>query len=114
MALKLKLDSTTFWWPVNVTVPGQQAPEKIEIEFVYRTRKDYEAFQKEIMEAARTAPLSDAELIMRSAKNWRGVEGEFTLESVETFLDSYPAAGTDIGAAYHEALNGSRRGNLKR
>ena len=113
MALKLKLDPT-FWWDVYITVPGKPKPEKIEMEFVYRTRDEYEAFQKEILEAARTKPLEDWELVMRSASGWRGVESDWDESGVKALLNAYPASGQDIAGAYHEALLGSRRGNLRR
>ncbi len=114
MALKLTLDPT-FWWPVNVTVPGQQKPAVVEFEFAYKTRDEFAAWNQRILDAARNgAALKDEDLVLEIASNWRGVEGEFNRDNLVKFLNAYPSAANDISFGYQEALVGSRRGNLKR
>lgn len=111
MALKLKLDPT-FWWPIEITVPGQEKPARIEVEFVYKTRTEYEAFQKKIREAEK--PLTDEELCAEIMRNWRGVEEDFSTANVSRLLDAYPAAGKEIAQQYFTAVLESRRGNSRR
>lgn len=111
MALKLKLDPT-FWWPIEITVPGQEKPAKIEVEFVYKTRTEFEAFQKKIREAEQ--PLTDEELCGEVIRGWRGVEEEFSTSNLAKLLDAYPAAGKEVAQQYHAALLESRRGNSRR
>lgn len=114
MALKLKLEPT-FWWPTNITIPGEQKPAVVEFEFAYMTRDEFTAWNTRILDAARTgAPLKDEDLVLEIASNWRGVDGEFNRENVVAFLNAYPSAGNDISFGYQEALVGSRRGNSKR
>jgi hypothetical protein len=103
MALKLKADPT-FVIPVAIPLPGGKE-EKIKVEFIHKTRDELKAFQEERLDS------SDAKTIMKIAKNWFEVEGEFNEENITEFLRNYHGAGLAIARTYIQELMQVRLGN---
>lgn len=99
----LKLDpNPTFNAVVEIPVPGDK-PAKVGFTFKHMTRKQFNEFQAE--------NLKDVDAILRIAKDWDGVDAEFSRESVERLIDAYHGAAYAIADAYTRELNKARLGN---
>lgn len=88
--------------PVLITVPGAEAPAKIEIEFKYLTKTTL----GEYFAGYRDRP--DVEALGHLILGWSDVDGPYSLENLALLLDAYPAAAGEIMTAYTAALLESR------
>ena len=98
----------------------------IEVEYVYRTRKEFGQFIDEIFAQSKEerpadedvswAALMDktgtanAEYVMKAVKGWN-LDEDFTKDNVEQLADELPAAITAIMDTYREAVTQGRLGN---
>ncbi len=94
--LKLNPDPT-FTTTVKITVPGKEEPATLDVTFKYRGRKELEAFWNANKKKSKK---KDAAIFMEIAVGWNWPDVEFTEQNVETFLNNYPAAETEIITAY--------------
>ncbi|NLZ12370.1 MAG: hypothetical protein GX086_13715 [Alcaligenaceae bacterium] len=98
----------------------------IEVDFAYRTRKEFGQFIDEIFaQSKEERPADDdfswsalmektgsanAEYVMKAVKGWN-LDEPFTKENVEQLADELPAAITAIMDTYREAVTQGRLGN---
>ena len=100
--LKINPDPT-FTAVVEVTVPGQDKPEKLKLSFKYRGKKEIVEFFKN------NEGRKETDVFMDIVAGWDGaVEAEYTKENVESFLNNYPAAASDIILGYSKLCMASR------
>ena len=88
--------------PVLLTVPGQESPAEIHVTFKYLSRKDLVSFYEGLKDRTIAEALGDI------VQDWEGVDAKFTAKALETLLDNYPAAGSELLAAYQRQLFESR------
>lgn len=98
----------------------------IEVEYLYRTRKEFGAFIDEIFAKSKEerpadedfswAALMDktgtanADYVMKAVKGWN-LDEDFNQENVQQLADELPAAITAIMDSYREAVTQGRLGN---
>lgn len=127
MASKIKLGARPETFKHVVKFPMLDGSEgMIEVEYVYRTRKQFGEFIDEVFAAAKEErPAGDdiswarlmektsganAEFIMKAVKGWN-LDEPFTRENVQQLADELPAAVTAIMDAYRDAITQGRLGN---
>ena len=110
MTFKL-VPNPTFTAPVNLTVPGQESPAQIELEFRHKTPDALKAWFED--GKAKTT----AEALGEVVSGWSGVLDEkdkplaYSSELLAALLQNYPASGTEILTAYVNRLTESRAKN---
>lgn len=98
----------------------------IEVDYVYRTRKEFGQFIDEIFAKSKEERPADedfswaalmektgtanAEYVMRAVKGWN-LDESFTQANVEQLADELPAAVTAIMDGYRQAITQGRLGN---
>lgn len=97
----------SFKCKVPITVAGKERSPEIEIEFKYLDRKQVREFFDELKRGERT----DVEALNDLVLGWSGVDTPFSLEALETLLNLFPAAATDLFNAFSAELLQSRRKN---
>lgn len=127
MASKIKLGSRPESFKHTVTFPMLDGTEgSIEVEYVYRTRKEFGAFVDEVFASAKEERPADedfswqalmektsganADYVMRAVKGWN-LDEPFTRENVQQLADELPGAVTAIMDAYRTAITHGRLGN---
>lgn len=98
--------SPTFWAKVKLTIPGEEKPGEVEMEFAHQGNDKLRAW----IDAARTAT-SDELVLDAVVRNWRGVDAAFSPENLRALVRNYPAAGAEIFEQYLKALTESRAKN---
>lgn len=127
MAAKIKLGARPETFKHIVKFPMLDGSEgAIEVEYIYRTRKEFGVFVDEVFAAAKEerpegeefswAALmektsgANAEYVMKAVKGWN-LDEPFTKLNVQQLADELPAAVTAIMDAYREAITQGRLGN---
>lgn len=98
----------------------------IEVEYIYRTRKEFGTFVDEVFASAKEEPPvgddfswaalmdktsgANADYVMRAVKGWN-LDEEFNRENVQQLADELPGAITAIMDAYRAAITQGRLGN---
>lgn len=105
MALK-KIPNPVFNQEVKIPVPGEK-PEKVEFEFFYKSKKDYDQF---IIE---TATDSDVDSAAKIISGWalNDVFGAVSKDSIAELFNAYPGAPGALVAGYINGLHQGRLGN---
>ena len=95
----------TFKAPVLLSVPGEDKPKEIVVEFRHQTGKQLKAYFEHIKGK------TDAEAVVDLIVGWGGVDKAYSAEALDELLDNYPVAAGEIFAAYRESALESRRKN---
>lgn len=106
MAFKL-IANPTFKSKVAISIPGQDKPGTIEIEFRHMSREKLKDYYAQLA----TADESDTTQLMKIIVGWIGVDTAFSEEALDALLDQYPAAARELFAAYSAELLESKRKN---
>lgn len=103
---KFKLQpNPTFRAPVDISVPGEAEPARIEIEFRHLGRKAVEAYFRE------AAGQPDVEGLAGIIVGWDGVDTPYSPEALGQLLDAYPASALEIVEAFRGELLEAKRKN---
>lgn len=117
-----------FWATVHITVPGETDKAAIELQFRHKGKRAMAAWlasgRGEVVAQNTTAaasvepaPKPDEEFLGEVINDWRGPLNEagqpepYSQNGLAKLLDQYPAAATEIYAAYRNALVESRAKN---
>lgn len=111
MAFKIN-PAPTFWHPCQITVPGQETPATVKIEFRHKTKEQLTAFFDRIKTTDH--PLSDADLLEEVIVGWEVEDTPYSAENLKALLNNYPASGMELAMQYTAALTESRRKNSPR
>lgn len=95
----------TFKTVARISIPGQEAPADVEIEFKHLGVKAIKAFFTDIGER------TDAESLAMIVVGWKGVDTEFSQEALATFLDNYPQSAGELFDAFRKSALESRTKN---
>jgi hypothetical protein len=98
----------TFKAAVTIPIPGQPEGEKVTFIFKHMTKK---AFVKFYDRLAGTEARKDSDVVGDLVSGWEGVDAEFSVENLETFLDNYPPAALAIMDTYRVELLEARAKN---
>jgi hypothetical protein len=104
MSLKLQ-PNPTFTAKVDITVPGQDKPARVEVTFRHLARskiKDY---------FAHLEGKTDAEALGEIITDWAGIDEKYSQEALLELLENYPAAGGELFACFRTNLMESRQKN---
>lgn len=104
MAFKIN-PNPTFWAKANISVPGQKDSSTIEVEFKHLNKDELKAYQDGLEEKEPVAAL--AEIIT----GWKGIDEDFTKDSLARLLKNYPASGRQLYEAFIGELYGSKAKN---
>lgn len=94
-----------FWAEVEISVPGKAERFAIQLEFKYRDKTEYQAWEVEARKK------TDQEAFADTVTNWAQVDSDFTRENFAKFLEKYPASALEIFQAYRHHSTESRRKN---
>lgn len=108
----------TFWAPVRITVPGQDQPALIELQFRHLGKQALRSWVESgrVPNADGSVP-TDAQWLGQVVVGWSGPVDEagapaaFTPTVFAAVLDAYATAGREIYDAYLAALSESRAKN---
>jgi tail assembly chaperone len=112
MAALVLTPAPTFRAPAEITVPGEEAPTEITVEWRYKGRKNFLAWSADFL-----ATLSRGEFDAAVDKlgavmvAWEGPDVPYSAEALATMMDAYPASPMDLYRSYGAALFESRRKN---
>jgi len=95
----------TFKAKVSITIPGQDKPALVEMEFRHMSREAVKGF----FESA--AGKTDAEALADIVVGWSGVDQAYTSEALAVLLDNYPSAAGGIFEAFRRELFEARAKN---
>ena len=93
---------------VALTVPGEEMPGTIEVEFRHKGRKELNEWR------ASAKDKTDTELLAEVITGWSGVEGgdgnqvTYSVDGLYALLNNYSTAATELYEGYWKALNASR------
>lgn len=100
-----KLDpAPTFWAPVEFNVAGGMVA-KIEVEFAYHNRDEFEALSEAILDE------KDADWLPRIMRNWKGPDAAYSADTLARLLRNYPGSGVAIAATFRNEIFGAPRKN---
>lgn len=111
MAFKIN-PNPTFWHPCQITVPGEEKPATVKVEFRHKTKEQLAAFFERIKTT--DSPVSDAELLEEVIVDWEIEGSAYNAENLKALLNNYPASGMELAMQYTAALTESRRKNSPR
>ena len=113
---------------VKVALP-EGGTATVEMQFIYRTRREVGEFLDEILKDARVATTTtqddidmslaealskavekNADYIMKAAQGW-DLEDEWSRANVERFCDEYPGVAIAVMTTYREAMSEGKAGN---
>lgn len=95
----------TFTAPVDIHVPGQADPARVEIEFRRLTRTGIAALMQSI------PGREDGDVIAEIVAGWSGVDAPFSAQALATLVDNYPAAALAIYETFLSENGEARRKN---
>lgn len=101
---KLK-PNPTFFAAVEISAPGQDEPQKLEVEFKHKGASKLRDYFSNL--AGRT----DADALAEIVVGWRGADGPCTPAALAELVDDYPTAALELFTAYRRELLESRRKN---
>ena len=96
---------TTFTAPVALSVPGEKTAARITVEFKHLSKKAIKAYFEGL------EGKTDSEALAEIVVGWEGVDAQFSGEALETLLDNYPAAATELFEAFRSELLEARTKN---
>ena len=111
MAFKIN-PNPTFWHPCQITVPGEEKPATVKVEFRHKTKEQLSDFFERIKTTE--TPLTDADLLEEVIVGWEVEDSPYSVENLKALLNNYPASGMELAMQYTAALTESRRKNLPR
>lgn len=95
----------TFTAKVQLSVPGQDRRETVDIEFKHLSRKDIKNFFEGI------EGKTDAESLGEIIVAWKGIDAPFSAANLEQLLDNYPASARELYEAFRAELMEARQKN---
>lgn len=100
----------TFKANINLTVPGQEEPAVVEVEFRHKGRAALKAWLENA--AGKTdADLLDEVIVSLPLADEDGKDVPYTVKRLQQMLDNYPAAAREFTEGYVFALTESRAKN---
>ena len=108
MSFVLKKPATFTIEAVPVTEPGQETPGTMRVEYIYRTRADFDAW----LESIKDKPVID--VVPEFVKNWgdcRDVDGNeipYSPDALRQIAELSPAFPLDLYVGYRKGLFDSR------
>jgi hypothetical protein len=91
----------TFWAKAKISIPGEAQPSEIEVQFKHLGRqglKDYFAS----LEGSE----DDVKALSEIMVGWKGIDAEFSVETLAQLVDNYPSSAKAIFETYsREALD---------
>ena len=95
----------TFKAKVPITIPGQDKPALVEMEFRHMSREAVKAFFEGI------AGKSDADALSEIVAGWSGVDQAYSAEALAVMLDNYLSAAAAIYETFRRELFEARAKN---
>lgn len=95
----------SFWAPVEISVPGEQKPQLVQIKFKHLDRDAAKAFIESV------EGKTDLEILTQIIEDWKGVDTPYSESVLQQLLQNYPASGAEIYISYQRELVGSKRKN---
>jgi hypothetical protein len=95
----------TFKAKVAITVPGQDKPAMVEMEFKHMSREAVREYFENL------AGKSDAEALAVVVVGWSGVDEAYSQEALAVLLDNFPSAAASIFDTFRSELFEARRKN---
>jgi hypothetical protein len=95
----------TFKAKVLLSVPGQEKPIPVEVEFKHLDNDALLAYYETLTAKTNAAGLMD--IIV----SWSGFDAGFSSESLDTLLKNYPTAAGELYTAYRRELMESKTKN---
>lgn len=95
----------TFRAKVPISVPGQEKPQPLEMEFRHMSREAMKDYFESL------PGQSDAEALARIVVGWSGVDHAYSADALAVLLDNYPSAAASIFDTYRNELFEARRKN---
>lgn len=86
----------TFWAKAQISIPGQEKPGQIEVEFKHLGRDGLKEFFGNL------DGKTDVEALLDIALDWKGVDGDFSTENFELLLNNYPSAAFSLFEAFRK------------
>ena len=96
----------TFTVPVEITVPGESQKASLTVTFKHLGKKARKQYFEE-----RLGKEDDAEILSGIIVGWEGADTPYSREALESLLDNYELAATEIMHAYGAALMGAAEKN---
>lgn len=104
----LKLQpNPTFKADVEIPVPGEEKPAKVNFEFRHMPKDELTSFMEERQKAGDGFDGIAQGVVV----GWAGVDAAFSPEVFKQFLQNYLGAGREIAAKYAGELAKARTGN---
>lgn len=94
----------TFWAPIDVPVPGGE-PQRFEVLFRHKTREQLAEF------GDRLANRPAIESVLEVVADWRGIDAEFSADTVRNLDQNYLHAVDSILHAYWDEFSRAKRKN---
>ena len=88
----------TFWAAVEVSKPGKDRPERLDMEFKWLERDKLKDFLLSL------EGRDDEEVISEIVVGWRGVDAEFSRENLATLLRNYPQSPVAIFTTFRAEM----------
>lgn len=85
----------TFWATVSISVPGQDKPSAIQVQFNHLGREAMKIYFDGLQDGQ-----DDAAALLTIVSGWKGVDAEFSPESLATLIDNYPSAAKAMFEAF--------------
>lgn len=95
----------TFKTRLAISIAGETTSPPIEVEFKYLSKKAMKDY------FAGIDGKTDAEALGELIVGWSGVDKPYDLPTLETLLDNYPAAASDLFEAFRRELLEAKRKN---
>lgn len=95
----------TFTAKVPLSVPGQDKPANVDIEFKHLSRPKIKTYFEGLEGKTDTDALG--EIII----GWKGIDEDYSPEALQELLDNYPAAAGELFEAFRKELMEARRKN---
>ena len=96
----------TFTAPVEITVPGEAQKASLSMTFKHLGKKARKQYFEE-----RLGKEDDAEILSGIIVGWEGADTPYSREALESLLDNYELAATEIMHAYGAVLMGAAEKN---
>lgn len=88
-----------------LTVPGQDRPVVVDVEFKHLSRPQLKEFFDGIKDK------SDIEALGEIMLSWKGIDAAYSQESLEKLVNNYPTAAGELFETFHRELMEARRKN---
>ncbi len=95
----------TFTSKVKISIPGEANPATVSVTFKHLDRPKIKAYFKGL------EGKTDVEALGEIITAWEGIDAPYSQDSLQTLLDNYPAAGSELFGAFQRDLMESRTKN---